>query len=530
MSALLKFKEWNSSISESRSDKTGSFNEWKQLLESKSGDIAKLVEQAKSSDSEKVKSTPGYNEIMDWYTNGGPVKGKATMSDDDIIKTLKYWNGDLSSKTSEKASRVIEAMDILSDSGNVESLMKKLQKAAGMSKYLSYDVELITKAASELKTKFEELKKAGKEIGQKTGEGQRYSMHTTLKPETYPWRLGIIPWSVNTEEGLDEYNGKDLGSANAKQFTAWYEKIKNDGVSSLIEMLDDRKYLKIKAMGMKDTYKITMLNKFTEKASKMNKEIKNALAIRIYPSSVKSSVEKKEFIEAGDPVIEYAEFKFPSNTDISKTFFLDDQYKIDNKYTNSISEFVSGIKAKLPEGAKVSQVTVKAVASTSQVPSTKYFNSGGNEKLVDLRTASIEKKTVEALKANGLADNIKFDKTGRLPNNGPLYDKEKYGKAKRDADPAVKAEYEKIYGEYRFSGVQIMLAYSIETPTTETTETLDIQNVGDWKGYIGWTEGSKRRKRSVWKSGGPGMRRSKGPGLYPTKPGIGCTSFGSAYG
>ena len=529
MSRILNFDKWLS-INESKISSDNSFKEWKKVFESTSGDIDALVAQARENDSDAVKSTPGYDEVMNWFDNEGPAKGKAIIDEESILKSLRYWNGDLSDKTSDKSKRAIEACELLSNEDTVNKLMKKLQSASGTSKYLSYDIKLITDAASKLKVKFEELNKAGKEVGQQMSDKdkRRYDVQTALNTEKYPFRLGILPWAISTSEGLDEYKGKDILSGNAKQFTKWYDTLKKDGVDSLIKYLNDNKYVRSKAVGIEDDDKINILKKYVATAAKRKKNIEDALAIKLYPASAKNTVTSGSETDVTENPTEYAEFKFPMNTDIAKTFFGDDEVKIDGKFSNSISEFVSGIKAQLPEGAKVTEVTVKAVASTSTVPSTKYFNSGGNEKLVSLRLAAIEKDAFTALQANDLAGNVKYDKSGSLPNNGPAYDKNKYGKDKRNANPAVREEYEKIFGEFRYSGLQILIAYQIESSTPTVTPTLDIKVTGEWKSYITWSEPSKQKNTTKWKPGKLTFRRSNG-GLYPTKSGTGCTNFCKAY-
>jgi hypothetical protein len=528
MSEILNFKKWAASINESHEYSSNTFDNWKRfklVLESTSNDIDELVASARENDSDSVKSTPGYDAVMTWFDNEGPVKGKAAIDDDGILKSLKYWNGDLSDKTGNHAQYAIDAMSELTDSNNVSKLLKKLQTASGNSKYLSYDVSKIIDAATKLKAKFEDIRKSGKQFGQKDENGQIYQPQVTLNPDTYPYRLGIIPWSISTSSGLDEYNGKDIQSGNAKAFTIWYDKIVAGELDNMLKILDSDKYVRTRAIGIKDSDKIAILNSYTAKAKKYNKNIEDALSIRLYPTSAKTTISKTKY--PGEPIIgeiQYAEFKFPLDHDISKTFFLDDQAEIDPKFTNSINEFVTDIKKQIPEGAKVSEVTVKAVASTSSVPSSKYAKIGGNDKLADLRLSAIENKATEALSANKLNVNVKLDKTGKLANNGPAYDKVKYGLEKRQADPNVRAEYEKIYGEYRFSGLQIMISYTIQEITPTVEDVLDIMPSGEWKSSISWTDSSNIHT-SNWKPGRFKPRLTKGPGLYPTKPGTKCADF-----
>ena len=81
MGHILNYKLWESYIYS--------------IFEKKSGDVSKMVEEARSSESDEVKKMDGYDDVMTWFENGGPNRGKSIMDQDSMIRSMTYWNGDM---------------------------------------------------------------------------------------------------------------------------------------------------------------------------------------------------------------------------------------------------------------------------------------------------------------------------------------------------------------------------------------------------------------------------------------------------
>ncbi len=506
------------------------YSSWNRVFEQKESSINNLVIKAKENDSDEVKSNKIYDAVMAWFDNEGPSKGKPIMSKDEMIKSLKYWTGNLSSEMRPKEKRIEEVLEMLSDDKNIKAILKKLEKNG----HTGYDIDVIKDAAIKLKNKFNELHKSGKYIGASHEEKGTYQVHTT-KPgteDTYPTRLGFIPFSVIKSKhynGLDRYKGKDWFKSSPLKFKAWYKKIEED-LDGMLAQLDNTDYIKVKTLGITENDKVAILNKFDDK-TRGKRDIADALKIKWWPSAAKTVTNKEKNIIQGEPETEYVSFSFPKEVEIAKTFFLDDKASIDPKFKNSINDFVKDIRQQLPEGAEVTEVNVQCVASTSKVPSSLYRktdanpNYNGNHTLVDLRIKAIQTATSSALGTYELDTNVKYDLTsGKLPNQGEEYDRETYGKSKRQADPVLNTKYEELYGPYRYSGVRIEIGYKITTQTDEETEISTTEVSGKWNSVISW----HKPPRPPWN---PPIifKPRKGKGLYNTKPGTDCFDFCAAY-
>jgi len=511
------------------------------LEQNESLSIDNLVANANKNDSEEVKGTGGYGEVMAWYSNEGPTKGKSLMSKDEMIECMKYWTGDMSSKTSTSDSRIETALNILANEEKLSKLLNRLDKEwdtmgkSSKSKYgkITWDKTLIVDAAKKLKDAFSKLHKSGKKIGAKsttlkTGNGEvvKYSAHTTPNLIKYPGRLGIIPFKA-TSDGIDRYNGKNLSALYFKTFSIWYNNISND-LNGLISNLDPNsekgsEVIRTKYLSFEDNDKIAILNKFSEKANKRkDKEITGALKVKWWPSVAKTTTNVEKKLVTGEPVTNHESWRFPKDAGISKTFFLDDQHVIDPKFSNSINEFVSDIRQQIPKDAEITSVEVQAVASTSTVPSTRYYNDGGNVKLVKLRLKAINDITTLALAGNNLNENVTYVGGGGLPNQGEQYvrDDEKWGpRGNRNA------LYEKTFGPHRWSGVEIRVGLKITTQETTETPIATIEVTGKWNSVISW----RKPPKPPWD---PPRIFNPRPsnGLFPVKGGTDCFDWCAAYG
>ena len=502
------------------------------ILEQKKSSISELVASANETDSEEVKGTAGYAEVMAWYSNEGPSKGKPDMESSDMVKCMEYWTGDLSSETGKNELGIEQALGILSAEDKLAKLLNKLDKQRNnftpkdkaKLPEIQWDKPLIIQSAKKLQAAFSELHKSGKKIGNKTegisGNPTRYSVATTLNDEQYPFKLGIIPFGTSSD-GIETYNGKDIGSNDVKMFHKWYNSINND-LDKMMTYLDlnsenGSKVIKTNFVSIEDRDKIAMLTKFSDRAKR--KVIADALKIRWWPQSAKTITSKEKMIIEGVPETNYMEYKFPADTQIAKTFFVDDASTIDPKFSNSINEFVQDIRQQIPKDAEITSVKVMAVASTSTVPSTKYRNEDGNVTLVAHRLKAINDATALALTNNNLNSNVEYVPGGGLPNQGAEWvsDDAKWGpQGNRNA------LYETTFGEHRFSGVQITVGWKVTTQEPDEGEISTIEITGKWSSTISWRKHKNPPGFPPIKF--PPIRR-KNNGTSPLRGGTSCMEW-----
>ena len=503
------------------------------ILEQKKSSISELVASANETDSEEVKGTAGYADVMAWYSNEGPSKGKPDMESSDMVKCMEYWTGDLSSKTGKGELKIEQALGILSNEDKLAKLLIKLDKqrnsftpkAKAKLPEIQWDKSLIIQSAKKLKAAFSELHKSGKKIGNKTEENTSgntayYNVLTTLNSEKFPFKLGIIPFNMSGD-GIDTYNGKDIGSSDVKKFHKWYTSINND-LDKMMTYLDlnsenGSKVIKTKFVLIEDRDKIAMLTKFSDRAKR--KAIADALKIKWWPSIAKTTTRKEKMILEGEPETTYMEYKFPADTQIAKTFFVDDASTIDPKFSNSINEFVQDIRQQIPKDAEITSVKVMAVASTSTVPSTKYRNEDGNVTLVAHRLKAINDATALALTNNNLNSNVEYVEGGGRPNQGTEWvsDNAKWGpQGNRNA------LYEKTFGEFRFSGVQINVGWKVTTQEPDEGEISTIEITGKWSSTISWR---KHKNPPTFPPIKFPPRRRKNNGTSPLRGGTSCMEW-----
>lgn len=515
MSKVLNFKDWTFTISENAKIPRSSFNDlnsdgvknyynWKALYEAVSRELINLVEKAKENDSRSVKSHPAYDSVMSWMERGGPVKGKTSMSEESLIKQMKYWNGDLSSKARARGKRVELALAELLDDKNLERLIKNAGEVAGKagSYGANMDRELIKGSVEKLINKFKSIHKSGRQFGGKA-DGERgwviYSSSHSGKDAPSRF-LGIIPFSASEENIKSKYQGKGLDGSDAKRFENWYNSLRNEGVDKLIEYLDDSKYTRAFAIGMEEADKLEILENYKQRADRTKNDISNALTIRWWSPGVKR--ESDEIITSeipGEPtVIKSGPIFFPNDQSVAKAFFKDDQVNLTPGYENSIKDAIMELKNSIPKGATITKLEFSAMASTSVIPSDfngdKKWTQQENEDLVKARAAKVIELAKEGFKAAGLADKATEMPAKLLPNNhgggesakwGDV-ERNKYSLAKRKSDDKVREEYESIYGEYRFSGVIIELEYQLSESTTQTKEAVTGTTSGVWRSSITW--------------------------------------------
>ena len=520
---------------------------WKALNEQKSNDdLPSLVAKARETDSTIVKSNPAYNAVMDWMERGGPTKGKTTMNREDLVKQMKYWNGDLSGKIKKTTSstNVELALAELLDDNNLEKLITNAGKAAGRagSYGAKMDRELIKTSVEKILNKFKSIHRSGRQFGGKNEEGYSWVVYSHSKKDAPSKFLGIIPFMASEENIKKNYQGKDLDKSDALRFENWYNSLKDGGVENLIGYLEDTKYTKAAATSMTDEDKINILTSYKQKASKTKNNIEEALKISWRQTGVtqKDSVTTEEI--PGEPVIvKSGPIFFPENQSVAKAFFKDDRADLTKGYENIIKDAIMKLKQSLPKGAEITKLEFGSVASTSVVPSDfngdKKWTQEENKTLVKARAAKVSELAKKGFVDAGLSDKAVETQAILVPNNNgggesALWDdkqRTKYSLEKRNSDPKVREAYEAVYGPYKYSGVIIELEYKLTTPTTETQETAAETVDGDWTSYITWYKQSTgdNIKRSFAKIKMPGFKlgKSSGQSFVGTKVSNMCPEF-----
>jgi len=522
------------------------YSNWRALYEAKSNELVDLVKQARENDSDAVKSNSAYDKVMSWMERGGPKEGKTSMKEESLIKQMKYWNGDLSSKVrvSPSGKNVELALAELLDDKNIEKIISNAGKAAGRAgSYGSkMDRGLIKSSVEKLLNEFKSLHKSGRQFGGKNEDGYNWLVYSHSKKDAPSTFLGIIPFRASEENIKKEYQGKDLDGGKAKSFENWYNSLKDGGVDKLIEYLKNKKYTKAVAVGMSDFDKIKILEGYKDKATRTKNDISNALKISWRQSGVKQEEETTTVEVPGEPVVvKSGPVFFPANEKVAKAFFRDDKAELTPGYETSIKDAIMEMKNSIPKGAEITKLEFTTVASTSVVPSD--FNGDGkwtkeeNEPLVRARAAKVSELAKAGFEAAGIADKAVEIPAKLVPNNNgggesALWGDEqraKYSLAKRKSDPAVRAAYESIYGPYKYSGVIIELEYKLTTPTTETREDFKENVTGEWTSYITWYKQStgdkiKRKFRKI-KMPNFNMRKSTGKSFVGTKAGTLCPAY-----
>lgn len=487
------------------------YSNWMALYEAASNELVNLVKKARENDSDLVKSNPVYNSVMSWMERGGPEEGKTTMKEETLIKQMRYWNGDLSSKVSVSSSgkNVELALAELLNDKNLEKLISNAGKAAGRagSYGAKMDRDLIKGSVEMLISEFKSLHKIGRKFGGKNEDGYNWKMSSHSKKDAPSIFLGIIPFIATAENIKKEYQGKDLTSSDAKRFENWYNSLKDGGIDKLIGYLKDRRYTRAVAVMMSDIDKNEILKGYSDKANKTKNDISNAIKISWRQSGVKQDEETTVTETPGEPVIiKSGPVFFPSSEKVAKTFFRDDKADLTPGYENSIKNAIVEMKNSIPDGAEITKLEFTTIASTSVVPSD--FNGDGkwttqeNESLVKARAAKVSELARVGFEAAGIADKAIEIPAKLIPNNNGGGEsaewgnnqRAKYSPAKRKSDPAVLAAYEETYGQYRYSGVIIELEYKLTTPTTDTEETFKENVTGKWTSYITWYKQSTRNK------------------------------------
>ena len=188
----------------------------KSLITEQKVSLQGLADEAKEKDSEIVQSTPGYEETIDWWSRGGPTKGKSLQDKSVSAKSLQYWNGDLSAKMTG-SRKPVERIGKLTNEKNVNNIIKRIQSLVSdyTKKYpntkknlevLDYKVATIVNAATQIQNALNELRKNGNYIGAEHENGIKYNVYGNAGTDKNPQRLNILPFGTDD----DKYVGKNF--------------------------------------------------------------------------------------------------------------------------------------------------------------------------------------------------------------------------------------------------------------------------------------------------------------------------------
>lgn len=494
MGYILKYKLWESKIHE-RSNP---------ILEQETSGFAA---EAATVDTEAVKARPAYNDVINWWAGDRPRKLYSKGTKEEVEQSKVYWLGDLSSKTRGSNVRAKDMLDIISDEGNVEKLIKKLgayssDKVTSTQKKKyeiyntiedrfknsGYEIAKITDAASQIKNALSELNASGKSIGgrqaaeEKGGTEHEYRLGSG-KSSYY---LNILPFQASKKE---YYVGKDVSTRQLKTFNKWYDQISKDGgIAELIDKINNKEYWKKEATyaKLKPQDKIKILDGIYEKANgyRTPKNISDATKIVISPK--KSTWEKKE--EPTDWVTDSARAGFPEDMQKDgKNFMVDDGIDIKEEYKEEFRIWLATTLLKIEAaGGKDITVAVRAVASTSKVPSTLFHNRDGNVGLVNARLAEMKRFVSESLVTGKMPAAIYAEEASPDNELSPEWDDAARSlypkKTLADGTTGRGEEYEKLYSPTRFSGFEIDIAWKTQSRDIVTT----VEEIGEWKFGLAW--------------------------------------------
>jgi hypothetical protein len=473
----------------------------KSLITEQKVSLQGLADEAKEKDSEIVQSTPGYEETIDWWSRGGPTKGKSFQEKSVSAKSLQYWNGDLSAKmTGSRYTAPVERIGKLTNEKNVKKIIKKIQSIASdyTKKYptgkkkvevLDYDVATIVKAATQIQNALNELRKNGNYIGAEHENGNIYNVYGGAAKGKYPHRLNILPFGPND----GNYVGKIL-SHHIPYFNHWYKQLSN--VGDIIEIINNQEYWG-KGEGksftvISDKDKIGLLQAFTAKAAKSERNtISNAVSLKIGPKGAKWGEWEDDIVYKQDatPMGGYPK------DGLKQKFFKDDSIEVNPEISNGFYSWLRGhILLVKQEGGIIRQVDIWLFASTSAVPSSAYDS---NETLVAKRVEEMEKVVNGAVAAADVDTSlIEFHTSNDqgstvIPNNPNC---EPWGKKEqlkyrtsvyrnKPENATIKAEYEEDYKDCRYASFGVLIQYDIPEEKDKTTS---FTKVGSWKESITW--------------------------------------------
>lgn len=438
------------------------------LVEQATGKMPTTFEEFTALDSPDVVKTPGYDELFKRVFEIQAGKGTGyNNSEKQATETIGWWTN--SPQFNQQQSNTKNFTDNVVK--NLDAAIKSLESIkAGTLKVEIQDLDNRLTLLKQAKSKLDNL------ISNKiyiTNWNRNLS-----NDKIYPLSLKTYAWDDATV-----VRTRTPGAIDLTKF------IKNvDGESEPGKQI----YPKQTFSAIPDGIKIQLVRESVQKARESGKPISKADRIFIGPKNTAALYSKTT---ATSPASEIAPVALPvayppkdPNSPLLQNFFGDDKYQVSSEQQATFASMLQQAVQYCKSQGTILEVQYKAGSSTSKVPTS---FAGGNAGLTDERLKSIEKVLSATIGANPDLQGVKVTKQGaeRRVEVGPPYNKAKYSLDKRKADPAVKAEYDKIYGPYRGSYGEFIIIYQPKADVpTEPDSTVEYTPVGNWAIRINWHE------------------------------------------
>jgi hypothetical protein len=475
----------------------------------KAGDRAGLIALAKAGDSADVKSKPGYEQVMTWWTNG---KGKlglfksivksGSSAENDTKKSLAsayYWAGSTSNvRLNAGVTTLLTAMKAaVANKAKVDAWIAT-KPASAQARYSTAWMDSLQAAIDGI----EASQKAGLLI---TATGSYYIFPPALKDDLMDKTK--VSDSLASEKPDNSIMNQLAQFKPAKKYSEVDADKSNTGTS----------YWKA-SVSMKDSDKLAILDAFAKKAeayaAKANKQkpgsmtleqaIETSTSLWVMPQNV--AIATQAAPEQQGPKVVTSSFMYPANPngdENSEAFkkglqlFPDDGTTIGESAKAELAAAVKDAVAQIQSaGGKITGVKTYAYSSTSQVP-TKYgsdtnkYDPANNVKLANDRLAAINTALAAAISGAGVQAQAEVDATKNTsrPNSGPAWGDAQRKDPKYGKIGARTPEYEATYGKWRYAAAFFEFTYEVTTTIPQPTAPTATPS-GTWKFYIGWADES----------------------------------------
>jgi hypothetical protein len=278
----------------------------------------------------------------------------------------------------------------------------------------------------------------------------------------------------------------------------------------------------------------------------LEKAIAEAQSIWIAPDKEAGTIQKTEAqveVTTGTPVTYTYSYPNKGNKFDTKmnNFFDDDKYEVSEKDKGEYAKMVKvNLDAIIQAGGTITKIVYSAGASTSKV-GTRYagkdklgdhWSPENNKILVKDRISSINAVLEELLQPYASSAGIELTKQEdeSAPNiglgwkeyskvgdyeYGPLYEAARKNKSsltpnnfytleKRKDDPAIKEEYDEVFGKFRGNYGEFSVVATFEVGEDEPRKKEDLIGAGAWKAKIEWPREPQKAPKPRKVSGGGG--------------------------
>lgn len=477
----------------------------------KAGDLAGLVALVKANDSAAVKSKPGYDAVMQWWSQGhgdlGLIKGllksgSARQGDKtNSLKSAYYWSGSSSNvNATGLVSGLLTAMKaVAANKAKVDAWI-----ATAKGNKASYSSEWIDSLGETIQ-KIEDYQKAGSMItpnatwyifppSLKDNMLDKTKVSDSLESETpNPSILRILAQFKPTKQF------SEIEAERTKPDTALWK------ASAQISEADKLKLMDV--IAAKAQKHADRINKSKPGTLDLTKSIMTASDLYVMPQNVEFKVTAAEAPAA--PTSVTASFSYPANPNGDENspefkkglqLFPDDGTTVGPEATAAINQAVTEAVKKIQEqGGTITGVQTYGYSSTSKVP-TKYgsdsatYNPANNVRLANDRLAAINATLAQAIKTAGVqveptVDAAKNVAVPNHPNSPDWGDAQRKDSAKYGTPGKRTAQYEAEYGKWRFAAAFFTFTYTVTTTTPNQPGT-DVSVVGQWKAVMHWSDES----------------------------------------